>query len=181
MNGSFESALATRYGFRGVAEAMKGSALEALELITTDSDGWPHSAWLSPGEVLPMSATQLAVALWPSSTTTANLERSGMALAELVDNGVLFKARLRAVAVGPVSIEQRSLAGFVCEVEQVTSDVVGYASLLSGPRYELDDVPAVSGRWGRQLEALAAALEGAGHHIDAVSSASVEDTRDRTE
>jgi hypothetical protein len=73
------------------------------------------------------------------------------------------------------------LAGFVCEVEHVTSDAVGYASLLSGPRYELDDVRAVSERWGRQLEALAAALEGAGHHIDAVSSASVEDTRDRTE
>jgi hypothetical protein len=66
----------------GLVQYLDGSKLnervgEAIRITTVDEDGWPHAALLSVGEVLAVDARHIKFAIWPTSTTTKNIERTG--------------------------------------------------------------------------------------------------------
>lgn len=50
------------------------------QLVTVDDDGWPHIALLSAGEVVLERPDGARLALWPDSTTSANLIARRLAL-----------------------------------------------------------------------------------------------------
>jgi hypothetical protein len=50
---------------------------QALRLSTVDSAGWPHAALLSAGDMVVLSSERIRFALFPESTTVANLRRDG--------------------------------------------------------------------------------------------------------
>jgi hypothetical protein len=55
-----------------------GTDLEQREgstflLLTTTQEGWPHVAMLSVGEVLAVGPSELRIAVWSTSSSTANL------------------------------------------------------------------------------------------------------------
>src|SRR5882757_4887427 len=68
----------------------------AAVLGTVDDAGWPYLAYLSVGEVLAHSSQRLSVALWPSSHSTANLQRVGRGAIHAVADGAIWEARLIA-------------------------------------------------------------------------------------
>lgn len=142
-------------GHEGIAAAEGSGALEAVELITVDEDGWPHVAWLSAGELVATGPSTIAACLWPSSRTRANLRREGQGLLQAVVRGEVVKLRVRARELRQIVAEGLELTAFVLEVQAHEQDAVGYAEVLGGPRYRLHrDPDAVLTRWRTQLRAL---------------------------
>src|SRR5438270_13173115 len=94
----------SRSAGREVPEAVRsllgGARLEdavglTVLLLTVDEEGWPRIAMLSAGEVLATGPRSLRVALWPHSSSTANLLRSPHATLALVHGGAGWYLRCR--------------------------------------------------------------------------------------
>ncbi len=123
-------------------------------LLTVDPEGWPRVAMLSAGEVLATGARTLRLALWPESTTTANLTRSGRATLALVEGGAgwyfLCSARRRA----DLALPGRCLASFELRVEEALEDVVPYAQLTGGITFRLAEPEQTVAAWTETLAAL---------------------------
>lgn len=52
---------------------------EAMMLLTVTEDQWPHIAMISVGEIVALDEKNLRLALWPGTTTTGNMIRTGKA------------------------------------------------------------------------------------------------------
>lgn len=150
--------LAARTGVAGISALSEGAPLEAFELLTAGEDGWAHSAWLGPGELV-LDGEDLLVATWPHSTTSDNLRRSGQGVLQFIADGDprdIVRLRLRATSLGPLDVEGRELAAFRTVVEDVRVDTVTYATVSTGVRYALKDEPTVTARWRKQVDVLLA-------------------------
>lgn len=138
---------------------LDGTDLEArvgftLELITVDADGAPRVALLSVGEVIATGDRDLALALWPGSRTTANLQRTAQALLAFVDDGAAYRLRLQAHRRPDVLVAGEARAVFDAPVVSVTRDAVPYARLRGGITYELLEPVAALARWRATMAAL---------------------------
>ncbi len=129
-------------------------------LLTTTVDHWPHVAMLSVGEILATRPRDLRLALWPTSTATANLTRSGQATLALVHAGAGYSLRCSANRRADVTVDEISqFACFRLRVEEALLDVAPYAELTSGVRFRLKNPADVLPRWCRQLDALRRAID----------------------
>jgi hypothetical protein len=118
---------------------------------TTDAQGWPHMAYLSAGEILARSG-RVSLALWPSSQTAANLQRSGQAILHVGADGVVWEARLR---VRPRGVDDDGRAAiFDGEVEGVRRHAAPYADVVSLVSFRLHDPAATLHRWTEKLAEL---------------------------
>jgi hypothetical protein len=94
---------------------------KAILITTVDAQGWAHPALLSFGEVVAIDARRLRLATYGSSSTTSNLRRSGRLTLCLIEAGMAYYVKARA-------LEQQAtprLAGltrFEATVEQVLAD-----------------------------------------------------------
>lgn len=127
---------------------------ETILLLTAAPGEWPRLALLSVGELYAPSATEVRLALWPDSRTTANLEATGRATLSAILDGVTYDVELEARPDGDVPLGTWSAARFAATVRSVRSDTVGYAEITSGVRYRLKDAPKVLERWRLQVAAL---------------------------
>lgn len=152
--------LAGLVGPEAVEGALEQEALEALQLLTVDEEGWAHVALLSAGEVLPVEDDRLALCLWRGSTTTRNLVRDPRAVLHAVSRGVIVKLRLDVQPLGSISAGGADLEAFLASTVGSSRDAVGYAAVLGGIRYRLTDVEGVVERWRAQLAALGSAVAG---------------------
>lgn len=142
-----------------LAAALDGSRLadrvgDTYLLLTTSEAGWPHVAMLSAGEVLAVSESELRLGLWPGTRSSENLARSGRAVLMAVRPPATYYLRLRGGALGEVPVEDRHLAVFAAEIEDVLEDVVDYARVTQGIRFELADAPRVVAHWAAAIAAL---------------------------
>ena len=135
---------------------------QVFELLTVSDAGWPHIALLSVGEVVTLDEDTLGLALWPTSTTSDNLRRSGRGVLQLYHDGAAYRVRLAVRALGDEEAPGGRLALFAAKVERVVRDAVNYARLSSGPTIELADSERVLARWRTQLETLRRAAGGTG-------------------
>ncbi|WP_321948670.1 pyridoxamine 5'-phosphate oxidase family protein [Paraburkholderia sp. J10-1] len=128
---------------------------DAIRLSTVSEDGWPHGAQLSAGEILAVNGTTLLIAVWPRSSTTANLVRDARLTLSLVHDGALLeiRARSRAVAQRQTVLE---LSVFRVEIESVTEHRAKYAEVLSGVTFRLYEPEQVLTRWREQIAMLRA-------------------------
>ena len=144
----------------GVACYLDGTELltktQALRLSTVDSDGWPHAALLSAGDMVVMPVGRIRFALFPQSTVTSNLEREGRLTISLSLDGGICELRLRARRLAH-SAPDVPLAFFEAEIETVRQHVAPYATVAGGITFLLHDPQAVLPRWQRQIAALRAA------------------------
>lgn len=115
---------------------------------------WPHIALLSVGEVLALSETTLALILYAGQGAARSLSSSKRALLLVVAGGSIYKARIAVDPVAAPQGEQSAFAYFRGAVVSVDEDEVGYAKVVSGVEYELDDPPEVFRRWRRQIDLL---------------------------
>jgi hypothetical protein len=124
-------------------------------LLTSTSDGWPHMAMVSVGEVVATGDDTLRLALWPGSTATGNLTPSGNALLAAVVENTSYSVRLAVRRAGEVDTPLAGqLARFEARVDAASADEAPYAVLESGVRFRLNDPPSVLARWAELREAL---------------------------
>jgi hypothetical protein len=133
---------------------IEGKDRDAMCLLTVDADGWSHVALLSVGEVLTTSTSSLRLALWPDSTTSSNLDRTGRGVILHVADGAAHYIRLVGGRVHDLDVEGVRLACFEMQAEKVISDRVGYAEVLSGITYRLINPTEVVERWRNTLDLL---------------------------
>lgn len=127
---------------------------ETLLLLTVADEGWPRVALLSVGEVLAISSRELRLALYPASTTTANLTRVGRATLAAFAGGAAYYVELDARRLDDLHGPHAVLARFTGEVRSVRKDLVGYAELVSWVRFRLVDRDRVLRRWRETVSSL---------------------------
>jgi hypothetical protein len=144
----------------GIADYLDGTGLlaksQALRLATVDTDGWPHAALLSAGDVVVVPSGRIRFALFPQSNMTSNLEREGRLTMSLSLDGGMYELRLRSRRL-PNRNSDVPLALFEADVETVRHHVAPYATVTGGITFALHDPQAVIPRWHRQIAALRAA------------------------
>jgi hypothetical protein len=143
-----------------VARYLDGTDLlaktQALRLSTVDAAGWPHAALLSAGDMVLLPSGRLRFAVFPQSTTVANLTRDGRITITLALDGGMCEMRLRAHPLSHSSPDV-PLAFFEAAVETTRVHVAPYAAVVSGITFKLHDPQAVLARWQRQIASLRAA------------------------
>lgn len=144
----------------GVKRYLDGNDLpaktQALRLSTVNSDGWPHAALLSAGDMVIMPSGRIRLALFPNSTVTSNLDRDGRLSVSLSLDGGICELRLRAHRLQHAAADV-PLAFFEAEVEAVRRHVAPYAAVTGGVEFALHEPQSVLPRWQRQIAALRAA------------------------
>jgi hypothetical protein len=129
-------------------------------LATTGSDGWPHLAMLSVGEVLVLEDRSLGLALHAGSGSTAALVATGRALLLVIVEGAAHRLQLE-VEHRPVPERAAAAAGlqglafFAAAIVGHREDVAAYAELTSGVTFTLRDPSEVVARWQAQVAAIA--------------------------
>jgi len=144
----------------GLVQYLDGSKLnervgEAIRITTVDEDGWPHAALLSVGEVLAVDARHIKFAIWPTSTTTKNIERTGRISLAMAHDGALWEIHLEAKRI-PGERADMKLAFFTADVKSVRVHKVDYADVLKNVTYKLHDPATVVKRWDQQIKELRA-------------------------
>lgn len=132
--------------------AVTGGELESLmghafPLITVDQAGWPHHALLSAGELVVVDPSRVRIATWARTGTTRNLRENGKGSLIVIADGAAYHIRFTCVEFGIAGAEFASLATFDCAVVSVIEDRVGYAQMVSGPRFAVNDTQSVLERW----------------------------------
>ena len=115
----------------------------AILVLTAREDGFPHQAMVSVGELAVLDDRRLALALWRSSTTAANLKRTNALTLAVVIGATSYS--IRATAEQRDDVE--GLARFDLTVVAVDADEAPYATLVSGVRFRLNDPDDVLARW----------------------------------
>lgn len=143
----------------GVRRYLDGTELltktQALRLSAVDADGWPHAAMLSAGDMLIIPTGQVRFAMFPQSSMTSHLARTGRVTITLALDGGICELRLRCRRTEGSSSDV-PLAFFEADVDSVRHHVAPYASVTSGVTFALHDPQAVLPRWQRQIAALRA-------------------------
>jgi hypothetical protein len=124
-------------------------------LLTQDAEGYPRPAMLSVGEVLARGPSDLRLALYDSSSTTANLRRSGKLTLVLSGSGVGYYVRATARDIAVMDADLAGLAVFDAVVEEVLEDGEPIAEVTSGFTMRLTgDGSRVIAMWEATVRAL---------------------------
>jgi hypothetical protein len=103
---------------------LESKATKVIQIFTVDADGWAHPALLSYFEVVARDARHIRMATYATSTTSANLRRSGKVTFVIIDERVACYVKAHAVEIAPTMKTTDWNAAFECRVEQVTVDEV---------------------------------------------------------
>ncbi|CAM2881722.1 pyridoxamine 5'-phosphate oxidase family protein [Paenibacillus sediminis] len=126
----------------------------AMMLTTVSEDGWPHSAMISVGEVVCTSQTELRLAMWPKTTTTNNMMRTGKATLIFVYEGVAYYIKLQLTPLPVIPNAQHERQRFTAKIISCREDTAKYATLTSGIEFELDEPSEVVNRWAETIKEL---------------------------
>jgi hypothetical protein len=135
---------------------LSGKVGDTYLLVTTGEDDWPHIAMLSAGELLAVSPGELRLALWPGTSTTANLRARGRALLAYFAPGTAYYIQLEVQPYESRVAVSDSLARFSARVKRVRVDRVDYAEITTGIRFRLKDPATVLDRWEQAISNLRA-------------------------
>lgn len=127
---------------------------ETILLLTVSDSGWPHLAMLSAGEVLATGPGEVRMALWKGTTTGNNLRRTSQGTLALVYGGAGHYIELEVAGTADIRVGTKSLDYFACRVTKALRDVVGYATLTSGIRFELPRREDIVSHWERTVAAM---------------------------
>jgi hypothetical protein len=134
---------------------LRGKAELVFLLLTEDADGYPRPAMLSVGEVLARGPSELRLALYSSSSTTANLRRSGKLTLALAQGGKGYYVRAAARELAILDPDLAGLAAFDATVEEVLEDGEAIAKVTSGFTMRLTaDATRTVAQWETTIRAL---------------------------
>jgi hypothetical protein len=144
------------------AHDLSSRAGKAILITTIDAQGWPHPALLSYGEVVAIDARRLRVATYRSSRTSENIRRSGHLTLCLIETGMAYYLKTRAVEQESHWVRFPALARFEATVkhvlvDQAREDLEPEARITSGIEFETAKPrEEVVAEWARVLNALRA-------------------------
>jgi hypothetical protein len=134
---------------------------KAILITTVDAQGSAHPALLSYGEVVAVDARRLRLATYGSSNTTSNLRRSGRLTLCLIEAGMAYYVKTRALEhQGRPDLP--GLARFEATVEQVLvdqarDDLEPEARIIGGIEFDAGrPASEVLAAWAAALSALRA-------------------------
>ena len=127
---------------------------EAFMLLTVSEDLWPHTAMVSVGEVVATDASTLRIALWPQSTTTQNIIRTGKAMLVLFYKGKACYITLSLEQLPALDNPHYLRARFEAKVTHFREDIAKYADITSGVKINLKESEEVLERWQATIEEL---------------------------
>jgi hypothetical protein len=133
---------------------LKTKQHEAMMLLTMSEELWPHVAMISVGEAIAISPTELRLSLWPNTTTTNNIIRTGKASIVVVYNGIVHYVKLSLQKLSELEDARHIRARFSARVVSYREDVAKYAEITSGVQIELKDKASVLKRWNETIEEL---------------------------
>ena len=99
-------------------------ATKVIQLFTVDQAGWPHAALLSYFEVVAKDARHVRLATYATSTTTANMRRTGKVTLVVIDERLACYIKATASEIAPSMRTADWNAAFDCRIEQVLVDEV---------------------------------------------------------
>jgi hypothetical protein len=132
---------------------------KAILITTVDAQGWAHPALLSYGEVVAIAARRLRLATYGGSGTTSNLRRSGRLTLCLIEAGMAYYVKTRAMEQ-PASPDLPGLTRFEATVEhvledQAREDLEPDARITSGIEFkDRRPAPELLAAWAAVLKAL---------------------------
>jgi len=130
---------------------------ETILLLTASDSGWPHLAMLSVGELVAVSPVELRMALWHGTESGANLKRTGRATAVIIAGGAGHYVELEVESTGDLQVADGSLDSYSCSVSKILADVVDYATITTGIRFDLPQREEVVARWRLTVAAMLSA------------------------
>lgn len=135
-------------------------------LATVDEDGRPRPAMLSAGEILAMGDEVLRLAMWPDSTSAANLAAGRPCFVTYVGPGVVYHVHGRATALVSEPAAGRGPACFELQVERVDADAHPGLPTVQTITYacEAISVETVLEDWRDSLDRLRRATRVTGDH-----------------
>jgi hypothetical protein len=118
--------------------------------VTVDADGSPRPCMLSVGEILVVDEHTIRLAVWPDSSTAANLRRGGrVVLCYVRPNTVLY------VSGHTVRTWDDKLLAAEISVDGVAADDHPGFAVIDGIRFCYEGSPEeLTAAWGGQLAAL---------------------------
>jgi hypothetical protein len=127
---------------------------EAMMLLTMSQDLWPHVAMISVGEAIAINPKELRLSLWPNTTTTANIVRTGKATLVVFFNGIAHYVQLSLYKLPELADARHMRKRFSAKVVSFREDVAKYAEITSGVQIKLKDPASVLKRWEETIEEL---------------------------
>lgn len=127
---------------------------EAFVLQTVSEDGWPHAAMISAGEIIALSRTDIRIALWKNTATSAAIRRTGKAQFTAWWKGAAYYVKLQCELLPSLKEAEYDRDRFACRIVSVKEDVAKYADLTSGVRIQLHSPEEVLNRWEKTLKEL---------------------------
>jgi hypothetical protein len=110
---------------------------------------------VSVGEVVVVDDMTLRVAVWPGSTSAANIAATDRVTVAAVIPPTSYLVRVQTRPLGLLETELAGrVAAFEATVVAAAADEAPYAVLESGVRYRLRDPESVLRRWGEVRRAL---------------------------
>lgn len=135
-------------------ERLATKAGNAMLLITSDSDGTPHCALLSHGEVLARDGQQIGLVLHAGTGTANALRNQRPALLVVVVGGRAVRVHLDVAEHKNAAVNHDLSSVFHARVSRVDDDTVSYARLVHGITYELVDPDQTIAAWQGKLATL---------------------------
>jgi hypothetical protein len=140
---------------------LDGSHLDAkvgltILLITTDEAGWPCVALLSVGEVVARTTLTIRLALWPGTTATRNLSRTGRGTLAIFGDGRADYIRIDVERDDDGRAGGMAHAHFEGSIAEILRDEVTYARMTSGITFELGNPSTTVERWRATVAAMLA-------------------------
>lgn len=133
---------------------MTGGVGFTIQLVTVEAAGWPRIALLSVGEVLAPDESTLCLALWPGTTTTRELTRTGQATLACVIDGAAYSIHTHFERGEDLTTGATQHAYFAGRIDECLVDEVSYARLTTGVAFELPDPDSVVPRWEATIESV---------------------------
>jgi hypothetical protein len=127
---------------------------EAMMLVTVSEDGWSNTAMISVGEIVAISKSDLRLGLWPTTTTTRNIIRTGKATLILIYNGKVHYIRLLLERIEVLPAAHYERERFAARIVSFREDVAQYAEITSGIQIALNSPVEVVERWKQTVKDL---------------------------
>lgn len=126
----------------------------AMILQSITSEGYPHSAMVSVGEVIALDSEHLRIALWPQTQTSISLAEKRKSNLIIIYNNMVSYLELDITLLPSLDNEVYERTRFETTIKSIRQDVAKYADITSGITVEMHEPEQVLNRWNIILQEL---------------------------
>ncbi|MEB8061325.1 hypothetical protein [Staphylococcus xylosus] len=126
----------------------------AMILQSITSEGYPHSAMVSVGEVIALDSEHLRIALWPQTQTSISLAEKRKSNLIIIYNNMVSYLELDITLLPSLDNEVYERTRFEATIKSIRQDVAKYADITSGITVEMHEPEQVLNRWNIILQEL---------------------------